>query len=57
MAKQQTFGDKSKKKASDTKINVKVIKAFRSDSGSVKYMERHVRVDDVGQIEKMDLTR
>jgi hypothetical protein len=57
MAKQQTFGDKTKKKVLDTKINVKVIKAFRSEAGTVKYMERHVRVDDVGQIEKMDLSR
>ena len=40
MAKQQTFGDKNKKKAGDSKISVKVIK-----------------VDDVGQIEKMDLSR
>ena len=57
MAKQQTFGDKSKKKAGDSKISVKVIKAFRSEKGTVKYMERFVKVDDVGQIEKMDFSR
>lgn len=57
MAKQQTFGDKSKKKAGDVKISVKVIKAFKSDKGTVKYMERFVKVDDVGQIEKMEFTR
>ena len=57
MAKQQTFGDKSKKKAGDTKISVKVIKAFRSEKGTIKYMERFVKVDDVGQIEKMDFSR
>jgi hypothetical protein len=57
MAKQQTFGDKGKKKAGDTKISVKVIKAFRSEKGTIKYMERFVKVDDVGQIEKMDFSR
>ncbi|MBC8124147.1 MAG: hypothetical protein H7X70_00305 [Candidatus Kapabacteria bacterium] len=57
MAKQQTFGDKSKKKVGETKISVKVIKAFRSEKGTVKYMERFVKVDDVGQIEKMEFTR
>jgi hypothetical protein len=57
MAKQQTFGDKNKKKAADSKISVKVIKAFRSEKGTVKYLERFVKVDDVGQIEKMDLSR
>lgn len=57
MAKQQTFGDKTKKKVGDTKISVKVIRAFRSEKGTVKYMERLVKVDDVGQIEKMDFTR
>jgi hypothetical protein len=57
MAKQQTFGDKTKKKVGDTKISVKVIKAFRSEKGTIKYMERFVKVDDVGQIEKMDFTR
>ncbi len=57
MAKQQTFGDKGKKKAADSKISVKVIKAFRSEKGTIKYLERFVKVDDVGQIEKMDLSR
>ncbi|MCX6139500.1 MAG: hypothetical protein NTX15_01465 [Candidatus Kapabacteria bacterium] len=57
MAKQQTFGDKSKKKVGDVKISAKVIKAFKSDKGTVKYMERFVKVDDVGQIEKMEFTR
>ena len=57
MAKQQTFGDKGKKKAADSKISVKVIKAFRSEKGTIKYLERFVKVEDVGQIEKMDLSR
>ena len=57
MAKAQSFGDKNKKKAADIKINVKVIKAFRSDKGTTKFMERFVKVDDLGQLDKMDFTR
>lgn len=57
MAKAQSFGDKTKKKAADTKIAVKVIKGYRSESGSVKFIERLVKVEDINQVEKMDLTR
>lgn len=57
MAKQQTFGDKTKRKTGDTKINVKVIKAFRSEKGTTKYMERFVKVDDIGQVDTIDITR
>ena len=54
MAKQQSFGDKSKKKAAATKISVKVIRGLRSETGTVKFRERFVQVDDLAQIEKMD---
>ncbi len=57
MAKQQTFQDKLKKTKTDTRVNVRVIKAYRSDKGTVKFMERFVRVDDASQIEKIDITR
>jgi hypothetical protein len=57
MAKTQTFGDKQKKKAADSKISVKVIKAFRSDKGTIKFVERFVKVDDISQAEKIDITR
>lgn len=57
MAKAQTFGDKSKKGKADTKVNVKVIKAFRSDKGTVKYMERFVKLDDIAQVDKVDISR
>lgn len=57
MAKTQTFGDKSKKKTGPQKISVKVIKAFRSDTGSVKFVERFVKVDDVGQIDANSISR
>ncbi|HRK04683.1 MAG TPA: hypothetical protein PLW14_06250 [Chlorobiota bacterium] len=56
MAKAQSFGDKTKKKVAD-KVTVKVIKAFRSEKGTVKYMERFVKVDDISQVDKMEFTR
>lgn len=57
MAKQQTFGDKLKKKAVDTRINVKIIKGFRSDKGSIKFVERFVKVNDLSEIEKVDISK
>ncbi|MCO6466130.1 MAG: hypothetical protein J5I53_05905 [Bradyrhizobiaceae bacterium] len=57
MAKTQSFGDKTKKKSGPQKISVKVIKAFRSDTGSVKFVERFVKVDDVGQVDANSITR
>lgn len=57
MAKTQTFGDKSKKKTGPQKISVKIIKAFRSDAGTVKFVERFVKVDDVGQVDTNSITR
>ena len=57
MAKQQTFQDKLKKLKTDSRVNVRVIKAYRSDKGTVKFVERFVKVDDVNQIEKIDISR
>jgi hypothetical protein len=57
MAKQQTFQDKLKKLKTDTRVNVRVIKAYRSDKGTVKFVERFVKVDDANQIEKIDISR
>jgi len=54
MAKQQTFGDKSKKKAGATKMSVKIIRGLRGESGTVKFKERFVQVEDLGQLDKMD---
>lgn len=56
MAKTQTFGDKTKKKKDD-KVTVKVIKAYRSDIGSTKFLEKFVKIDDIAQIEKVDVNR
>lgn len=57
MAKQQTFSDKLKKLKTDPRVNVRVIKAYRSEKGSVKFMERFIKVDDINQVEKVDIAR
>lgn len=57
MAKQQTFQDKLKKMKTDSRVNVRVIKAYHGDKGSVKFVERFVKVDDANQIEKIDISR
>jgi hypothetical protein len=56
MAKTQTFGDKSKK-VKDTSLNVKVIKGFRSDKGTIKFVTRFVKVTDVAQVDKIDISK
>ena len=58
MAKQQTFGDKlKKKKQADVGINVKVIKGFRNDEGNMRFVEKFVRVNDVSEIGKIDINK
>lgn len=54
MAKQQTFGDKLKKKGGVQKMSVKVVRGFRGPAGTIKFKDRFVQVEDLGQIEKMD---
>ncbi|MFY7998826.1 MAG: hypothetical protein ACOVSW_09530 [Candidatus Kapaibacteriota bacterium] len=56
MAKTQTFGDKSKKQK-DTTIHVKVVKGYRSEKGTTKYVTRFVKVADVGQVDKIDISK
>lgn len=56
MAKTQTFTDKLKKnKGAKDLIHVKVIQGYKSESGSVKYWERFVKVSDQSEIAKIDL--
>ncbi|MCX8050290.1 MAG: hypothetical protein N3B17_00145 [Chlorobi bacterium] len=56
--KQQSFADKVKKLHRDENaINVRVIKAYRSPDGTVKFFERFVKVADQAQLDKIDITR
>jgi len=55
MAKQQTFSDKLSKKVADTRVTVKIIKGFASEIGSTRFAEKVVKIEDVGQISKLDI--
>ncbi len=58
MAKKQVFGDKLKKgKDADSGLNVKVIQGYRSETGTVKYYERFVRVADIKDVDSIDLRK
>jgi hypothetical protein len=58
MAKQQTFGDKSKKGKGSDLIPVKVIKWFHDDSrGSLRVMEKFVNVKDLNELNKIEVNR
>jgi hypothetical protein len=58
MAKQQTFGDKlKKKKQADVGINVKVIKGMKGDAGTLRFVEKFVRVNDMADLDKMDFNK
>ncbi len=50
MAKQQSFGDKAKKKSQQSGINVKVIKTVKSATGSYKFQEKFIKLDDVSKV-------
>lgn len=57
MAKQQTFGDKLKKKKGDDKISVKVIKGYKSEIGSTRFLEKFVKIDSMDQIDTVDINK
>ena len=58
MAKQQTFGDKLKKrKQQDLGIHVKVVRAMKSDTGSMRFTEKFVKVNDISEIDQIDFTK
>ena len=58
MAKQQTFGDKSKKKKTDEKVYVKIVKGVPSaKTGALRFLESFVAVKDLAELDKMDFTK
>ncbi len=50
MAKQQTFADKAKAKKKGEGINVKLIKAVKTEKGTYKFNEKFVRVEDISKV-------
>ena len=50
MAKQQSFGDKAKGKIKSTHVNVKFIKMVKSASGTYKFNEKFVKLDDINKV-------
>jgi len=50
MAKKQTFADKSKGKGKNAGVTVKFVKTVKTESGSYKFNEKFVRVDDISQV-------
>jgi len=59
MAKQQTFGDKlKKKKLVDDNINVRVVQGLQSElRGTVRFVNLMVKVKDLNELEKIDITK
>ncbi len=58
MAKQQSFGDKlKKKKHHELFINVKVIKGYKNDDGSLHFVEKFVKVMDTNELDKIDISK
>jgi len=56
MAKQQTFGDKSKKKLGSDLIPVKVIKWYHDENrGNLRASEKFVQVKDVNELANIEL--
>lgn len=58
MAKTQTFGDKLKKSKVIDFIPVKVIKWYKDDNReTVRSLERFVRIKDLSELDKIDVTK
>ncbi len=50
MAKKQTFADKSKGKGKEAGITVKFVKTIKTASGSYKFNERFVKIEDASKV-------
>jgi hypothetical protein len=55
MAKQQTFADKAKKRTQATGVNVKFVKAIKTEKGTYKFQEKFVKMDDINQVTNLKL--
>lgn len=50
MAKQQTFADKAKAKQRSANVSVKFVKTVKTESGSYKFVEKFVSIDDISKV-------
>ncbi len=57
MAKQQSFGDKLKKKKIAEKPTVKIIKGYKGDDGNTHFLETFVKIDEVANVDKLEITK
>ena len=53
MAKVQSFADKLKHKDKSTHITVKYIKTIRTETGSYKFQEKFVKLDDISKVTEL----
>lgn len=53
MAKQQSFAEKAKAKKKDPHVNVKVVKALKTDKGSYKFSEKFVKLEDISKVSEI----
>lgn len=53
MAKQQSFADKAKAKKKADGVNVKLIKAVKTNKGTIKFNERFVRLDEISKVTEL----
>lgn len=58
MAKPQSFADKVKKKVkTDTDINVKVIKGYKTNFGNLRFLSKFVKVKTLDEVFKIDISK
>lgn len=57
MAKQQSFGDKLKKKKIAEKPTVKIIKGYKGDDGNTHFLETFVKIDEIANVDKLEITK
>lgn len=50
MAKKQSFEDKSRTKKKVEGVNIKLIKSVKTSSGSYKFNEKFVKIDDISKV-------
>ena len=53
MAKTQTFADKAKGKKKSNTIAVKFVKTIKTESGSYKFQEKFIQLEDVNKVTEL----